>query len=141
VNEAGEYWVKVTSCSQVYFDTIMIRDTCIISDSVVIPDSTVIPVILPDQSYSLVLPNVFTPDHDGQNDQFTPIVTEGISSMHTQIFNRWGQLVFETDDPGILWDGFVKEKESNDGIYFWLVTFSNVNNHPSALRGFVQLIR
>jgi gliding motility-associated-like protein len=52
------------------------------------------------------IPNAFTPDGDGLNDAFRP-VTRGVQSYHLIIFDRWGGVVFETDDPGEWWIGNV----------------------------------
>ncbi len=51
------------------------------------------------------LPNAFTPNGDGQNDIFTPRGRCFVEQVEFQVFNRWGQLVFETEDPAIEWDG------------------------------------
>lgn len=51
------------------------------------------------------LPNAFTPNGDGQNDLFIPRGRCFVERIEFQVFNRWGQLVFETSDPAIEWDG------------------------------------
>ncbi len=67
------------------------------------------------------LPNVFTPNADGYNDLFIPFPYCYVEEVEMKIYNRWGNLVYETDDPDILWDGmneFTKEPVP-DGVYFY----------------------
>ena len=51
------------------------------------------------------LPNAFTPNSDGDNDVFIPYPYCFIDRIEIQIFNRWGELVFQSMDPNINWDG------------------------------------
>ncbi|MCX6305910.1 MAG: gliding motility-associated C-terminal domain-containing protein [Bacteroidetes bacterium] len=69
------------------------------------------------------LPNIFTPNGDGKNDYFIPFPGyTSVSTVEMKIFDRWGRLVFETQDPAIQWDG--KDKTTNqpcsDGTYFYI---------------------
>ncbi len=107
-----------------------------------------------------VLPSVFTPDGDGRNDLFHPCDTttalelqlkncppyKNVQSIEMKIFNRWGNIVFETNDKDINWDG--KNKYTNtdcsEGVYFYTckVYFYSVKNEQSLkLHGTIQLIR
>lgn len=68
------------------------------------------------------LPNTFTPNGDGQNDLFHPIRPyRFVESVEFKIYNRWGDLVFETNDPEINWDGKDQKtgKLLNDGVYLY----------------------
>jgi gliding motility-associated-like protein len=68
------------------------------------------------------LPNVFSPNGDGFNDLFHPFPYTSVSEINLKIFDRWGRMVFETNDPDINWDG--KDKTTNqpcsDGTYFFV---------------------
>jgi gliding motility-associated-like protein len=78
-------------------------------------------VCLDDCSY-YELPNVFTPNNDGINDFFRPIEPYYfVEKIDIKIYNRWGQLMYETEDPDINWDGrnFQSGKLVNDGVYFY----------------------
>lgn len=69
------------------------------------------------------LPNVFSPNGDGINDYFKPLEPYYfVRKIHIQIFNRWGRLMFETEDPDINWNGtnFRNGKVVSDGVYFYL---------------------
>ena len=82
------------------------------------------------------IPNVFTPNADDLNDSFylSGIACGSATSMH--IFNRWGQLVFETDLPfDEFWDGFVNGKPAPDGVYSYVL-----KNGETETRGHLTLI-
>jgi len=68
-----------------------------------------------------VLPNAFTPDGDGHNDYFTPFPGyRFVPKIEMKIFNRWGELVFQTTDPAIHWDGKdLSGHPVSDGIYLY----------------------
>ena len=68
------------------------------------------------------VPNTFTPDGDGVNEIFRPY-GEGIDfSQYTmQIFNRWGELIYETNEPELGWDGTYKGKPVQVGTYIWKI--------------------
>jgi gliding motility-associated-like protein len=68
------------------------------------------------------LPNVFSPNKDGRNDLFTPILPyRFIDSIDIIIYNRWGQQIFHTNDPMISWDGIHEKakKEVPEGVYYY----------------------
>ncbi|MGB0167001.1 MAG: gliding motility-associated C-terminal domain-containing protein, partial [Luteibaculum sp.] len=67
-------------------------------------------------SYNLYLPNAFTPDGDGNNDWFRA-VHEGFDRVKLQVFDRWGEIIFDGigDDPA--WDGTYRGQEAQNGVY------------------------
>ena len=67
------------------------------------------------------LPNVFTPNNDGINDLFTPFPYCYVKEVEMKIFNRWGKLVFETNDPDVNWDGMNQftNTAAPDGVYYY----------------------
>lgn len=70
------------------------------------------------------LPNVFSPNDDGTNDLFRPVLVHGIASLSFSAFNRWGQEVFHTTQPDLGWDG--RNSNGNkvpDGVYFWVLEY------------------
>ncbi len=88
-------------------------------------------------------PNVFTPNGDIHNPVFKP---EGVNifDFRMMIFNRWGQLVFETNDFEAGWDGTFKGKECPEGVYFWIATYSlygNTDMITESAKGSVTLFR
>jgi gliding motility-associated-like protein len=83
----------------------------------------------------LEIPNLFTPNNDNYNDLFTPIISKGIESMHTIIYNRWGDKVFDTNNLMIEWNGL----DAPDGVYYWVIFDIHGINKP--IKGYVTIIR
>ncbi len=75
------------------------------------------------------LPNAFTPDGDGVNDQFIASSFCTFTKYNLIIMDRWGQQVFQSDNITDRWDGTYKGEKVNTGIYIYLLT-SSVNNKP-----------
>ncbi len=91
------------------------------------------------------LPNTFTPNGDGANDIFKPYSYRFVESVDMKIFNRWGQLVFETTNPDILWNGTSLDgKKLSNGTYFYtcLVHYTGFTIKPKSekITGFIELL-
>jgi gliding motility-associated-like protein len=89
------------------------------------------------------LPNAFTPNGDGQNDLFTPFRSRFIEAIDFKVFNRWGQVVFQTKDPMINWNGSNESGKSlSDGVYYYTCqAYESEGISPIVLSGFIELIR
>jgi gliding motility-associated-like protein len=93
------------------------------------------------------LPNVFTPNNDTYNDIYHPFLPyTSVERVDMTIFNRWGNLVYETEDPNINWDGRDKNNGSDcsDGVYFYVCKVYEITLYgvvPREIRGSVTLIR
>jgi gliding motility-associated-like protein len=89
------------------------------------------------------LPNAFTPNGDGQNDVFRPTKFRFIERVRFQVFNRWGQIVYETADPMINWNGLNHSgKAVSDGVYFFSCEAYESQGLTSInLSGYIELIR
>jgi gliding motility-associated-like protein len=94
------------------------------------------------------LPNTFTPNGDGKNDFFTPIIPYGgVTKIEMKIFTRWGVEVFSTSNPDISWDGRdYKGNEVPEAVYFYVCKpFSSDSNgmeiELNKLSGYIQIIR
>jgi gliding motility-associated-like protein len=101
-------------------------------------DSLLFTVI--DDKVELIIPNVFTPDNDAQNDLFA-FSTSGIKDLSGRIFNRWGKEVYSWE--GILnyWDGTINGNEATDGVYFYVVEATDIFDKKLSEKGTVTLIR
>jgi gliding motility-associated-like protein len=94
------------------------------------------------------LPNVFTPNGDNANDLYVPRENRFVASVDMKIFNRWGQLVFETTDPEINWDGtnFAGD-ELAEGVYYYKCNVQesilgrNLGQSIGLLSGSITIIR
>lgn len=72
------------------------------------------------------IPNAFTPDGNGYNEEFKPVITSGIDiyEYHLMIFNRWGEIVFESYNPANGWNGhYGNGGLAEDGTYIWSLEF------------------
>lgn len=93
------------------------------------------------------LPNTFTPNGDGQNDLFIPYPYRFVERVEFQVFNRWGNLVFETNDPDLRWDGRnLQGNALNEGVYYYVCTvfeqrLEGVVPAGEILKGYIHLIR
>ncbi len=85
-------------------------------------------------------PTGFTPNNDGLNDVFRVLNGYKVSDMHLRVYNRWGQLVFESRDPAVGWNGSFKGRIQDAGIYVWLCSFKR-SGVPMFRKGTVALIR
>jgi gliding motility-associated-like protein len=106
--------------------------------------ATITIVILKD--VGLYVPNSFTPDGDEYNHTFHPIFTEGFKkdSYHMSIFDRWGELVFETYDPSFGWNGTYGKYgiQCQIGTYTWVIELIELQTAENRkFTGHVNLIR
>ena len=90
------------------------------------------------------VPNAFSPNDDGVNDEFLPLSDCILEAYDLKVFDRWGSIVFETDDPETGWDGDIRSKTPGLGVYVWMMTFTVIeNNQPRtvSLSGDVLVLR
>lgn len=69
------------------------------------------------------LPNAFSPNEDGQNDLLLPFGNCTFLHVETQVFDRWGNLVFEGNNPEKIWDGTIKGEKAPSGVYIVKMVF------------------
>jgi gliding motility-associated-like protein len=93
----------------------------------------------------LWMPNAFTPDNNGNNDIFKPVTQRNtLDPYKLLIFNRWGQLIFESTDPARGWDGKLNGVPCPAGYYSYLLQYREAKIESSdvvTLRGMVSLVR
>ncbi len=83
-------------------------------------------VVIPESDLEcLVIPNAFTPNGDGANDNWIIENIDMFPNSRVQVFNRWGQQIFETNSDNILWDGFTQMGECTTGTYFYIIDLMN----------------
>jgi len=73
------------------------------------------------------IPNSFTPDGDEFNQMWGPIFTSGFDpfDFHLVVFNRWGEVIWESYNYMAKWDGSYNGKMCQEGIYTWVVDFGD----------------
>ncbi len=101
-------------------------------------------IVVVEGSSTLIIPNVFTPNQDGINDGFN--FSGGcLNAVNKKIFNRWGQLLFESNQIAEEWNGRTKAGEkAPEGTYFYIFTISlieNGNETTKIFKGTVTLLR
>jgi gliding motility-associated-like protein len=104
--------------------------------------STTDDIIIVNGVCNLYVPNSFSPNGDAKNDVFKASYGDNVTQFHLQVFNRYGQIIFETKDKNKGWDGTFKgTRQPYDG-YVWLIQYKTaVNNKLQKLQGSVLLIR
>lgn len=92
-----------------------------------------------DSISNIVLPNVFTPNADSINDIFKPY-TDEITELSFSIYNRYGNLIFETNRVNGFWDGHTTSGEPcNDGVYFCVLNATGIDGKKYKEKTFVQI--
>jgi gliding motility-associated-like protein len=91
------------------------------------------------------MPNAFTPNGDGQNDYFAPVPKYNfVNRYHMTIYNRWGQLIFETNDINNGWDGTYQDNPCMMGAYVYRIVYEDFGNEPmgaKVIEGTVMVVR
>lgn len=90
---------------------------------------------------AVFMPNAFSPNNDGQNDIYRPVVHDDIRDYRMVIFSRWGQVIFETRRPEQGWDGHYKGGPMDPGGYLYVVTFTDSKGQDMKNQGTVVLVR
>jgi gliding motility-associated-like protein len=124
VSAEGSYYVIASNTCGSFADTIeVIFDPCIMCE--------------------VYLPNAFTPNRDGVNDRFVPLSNcENLEAYRFRVFNRWNELVFESDQPGVGWDGTYKGKvQPLDVFIFYVSFFDSTSGQTIESKGIVNLLR
>jgi len=91
------------------------------------------------------VPNIFTPDGDDFNETFKPVFTSGFDKFdyHLTIFNRWGEIIFESYDAEYGWDGHHGDGGLvKDGTYIWQIQFGEtMSDKQHTHRGHVTVLK
>jgi len=122
VSQPGMYWLQVTDSNNcVGFDTIQVNQTRCFNEPLV--------------------PSAFTPNGDGLNDQFKPLLTGNVLTFIFTIYNRWGEKVFETQSLQRGWDGKLNGVPAASGVFVWYCQYQVEGQAPQRKKGTVMLIR
>jgi gliding motility-associated-like protein len=82
------------------------------------------------------VPNIFSPNSDGGHDFW--VIANGGEGMSLEIFNRWGNLVYESENYDNTWDGKRNGEDLPGGVYFYIIKFTD-GRKP--VQGYVTIIR
>lgn len=125
--ESGEYLVTLTASS--------FQKSCsnVVKHAILVLEPTL-----------YYIPNTFTPNGDELNNLFQPVFTSGYDPMHYSfyIYNRWGELIFETHNPQIGWDGTFGNNLLKNDTFIWKLEFKEkIKDIRHVETGHVNLIR
>jgi gliding motility-associated-like protein len=123
VSNPDMYWLEVTD-----------EFGCLGRDSMVV-------LLKNDCARGAFVPNAFTPNNDGMNDFLRPTIFGVVSTYSFAVFNRWGQIVFQSSDPLHGWDGKVKGVIQNGSTFIWMLSYQLEGQLPRRSRGTVLLLR
>ena len=121
VDGFGRYWATVSNLNCASSDSVWIKRDCYLN-----------------------IPNSFSPNADGRNDYFIPrqLLSAGLKEFSLKIFNRWGELIFETNNlDGRGWDGKYGGVDQPLGVYVYLIDAQWNNNYRNSFKGNVTLLR
>lgn len=90
---------------------------------------------------AIYFPKAFTPNEDNLNDLFRPGVYGVLKKYHLEVYNRWGQKIFESNDPGKGWDGRIGGSKQSTANFVWFATYQFEGELPASAKGTVVLIR
>lgn len=122
IAQPGAYWLQVTD-----------DHSCTGSDTIVVQPKTCL--------IGFKIPNAFSPNGDGLNDIFKPIIGAIVTAYQFTIYNRWGQVVFSTSNLYQGWDGTMGGKPQNSGVFVWTCKYKTDAGVERLERGTVMLIR
>ncbi|HNR15340.1 MAG TPA: gliding motility-associated C-terminal domain-containing protein, partial [Chitinophagaceae bacterium] len=89
----------------------------------------------------IAVPSAFTPNNDGKNDFLYPLNAYKATNLVFRVYNRIGQLVFETRDWNRKWDGRIGGLEQPTGVYVWMLDYNDAAGKRVSLKGTTVLIR
>lgn len=87
------------------------------------------------------IPNAFSPDNNRLNEHFGPVGLKYVRKYRFEVYNRWGELVFESDDPAQLWDGTYRGTNCPEGVYFYKLNYISLQQQFEYAQGTVHLLR
>ncbi|MFZ4399073.1 MAG: PKD domain-containing protein [Bacteroidales bacterium] len=104
-------------------------------------DEIIMKVVILEEA-TFYIPNAFTPNNDGYNDVFIPLSIDfSKGKFEMMIFNRWGEMVFHTEDYNNGWNGSRNGEICPDGVYIWKINYTDALGRSQKETGHLTLIR
>ena len=120
--------------SGTYFATLRIFNDIECSEEITVPISV-------GKGYNIMVPNVFTPNGDGINDVFEPLSLISTPVEKFALYDRWGNQVFQTNDPDESWDGRFNGQPLNGGVFVYTLEVMCPDGNAGYHSGNVTLMR
>jgi len=122
IKKPGTYWLEVTD-----------ENGCKGRDSIIVSLKKCIE--------GFYVPTAFTPNNDGKNDVFKPLIFGNIIHYQFKVYNRWGQLVFSSSDPQKGWDGQLAGHQQPQDTFVWICQYQLEGESAQVEKGTVVLMR
>jgi gliding motility-associated-like protein len=133
--------LSCTTCANPVTSPTVTTSYCVIvSDANGCTDSTCITVLVELPCGAIYLPNAFSPNNDLEND-LECVMGACITEMHITIFNRWGELVFESNDQAVCWDGTYKGEPLGSAVFSYFLDATMKNGEKIMKKGNISLMR
>ena len=116
---------------------------CLVVENTLGCEDTICQEVYVIEDFSIYVPNAFSPDGDGKNEYFFPVLNgPSPENFILHIFDRWGTLIFAANDYHAKWDGSYNGSQAQQDIYVWEISYREVgNDEENIVRGHVSLIR
>ena len=101
---------------------------------------TIVKIIEIQEEFYLYVPNTFTPDGNRLNNTFK-VRAIGVVEFDIKIFNRWGELLFSSNDVNFEWDGTYTGTLVQDGSYVWKIFYRSINDDEDIISGHINVFR
>lgn len=121
-----------------YMALISNGNNCLVDSTPVTITAQQIPGVVCDTVY---VPTGFTPNGDGKNDVLKPTTSTTVNNFIFRVYNRVGQVIFETSQPQAGWNGRYKAIDQPQGTYVWTFAYTRQDGYTKVFRGTVVLIR
>lgn len=119
--------------STTYFVEAATSEGCLAKDTITI--------LVKDCPQNFYIPSAFTPNNDGRNDLFKPIVTAPLEKYEFSIFNRWGQRIFYSTNILKGWDGKLSGQQQDNAVFVWTCTYKFYDKPAEYKKGSFTLVR
>jgi gliding motility-associated-like protein len=130
---------NITSPQHIYGDTGIYPVVLLVSTPFGCLDTAVYEVVVK-PTFTFYIPNTFTPNNEGHNETFYGQGT-GISAYSMMIFDRWGEMIFESNDRDYHWDGSVDGHQVQQGVYVYVFALTDWDGEIHHFNGHVNLMR
>lgn len=122
ITKPGNYWLEVTD-----------NNNCKGKASIIIAEKKCL--------FGFYIPTAFTPNNDGKNDTFRPLLYGNLKKFDFRIYGRWGQMVFHSNDLNKGWDGRFRGQVHSTNIYVWICSYQLEGQPAETKKGTVLLIK
>jgi gliding motility-associated-like protein len=114
--------------------------TVIVTDNNGCQSQANVTVFVIEEDQEIFVPNIFSPNGDGNNDVLF-IKGSNLNEFNLMVYNRWGELVYQSEDQSEGWDGTQNGKPLNNAVFVYVITYNDINGNEQVLNGNVTLMK